>query len=174
MQCRTPPLQPALLLPMSCFPLLLMAVFLSPDSSSMFSLPGSFCEHSVAANPPAHTCPRGVCAVPLGLAELVTVLGQQNRIRRVCLRSHVSVGRSYSRCNGLACLQPALQQGGESLSAGGAGSSAQILSAGGAGLRPGGCSTVLMLPSWSPRFCKARGGEARESRCNQLSCYLFC
>lgn len=77
------------------------------------------------------------------------------------------MGRSYSRCNGLACLQPAL-------SAGGAGSSAQILSAGGAGLRPGGCSTVLMLPSWSPRFCKARGGEARESRCNQLSCYLFC
>lgn len=87
---------------MSCFPLLFMAVFLSPDSSSMFSLPGSVCEHSVAANPPSHTCPRGVCSVPLGLAALVTVLGQQNRICRVCSRSHISLGKSYSRCNGLA------------------------------------------------------------------------
>lgn len=54
-------------------------------------------------------------------------------------------------------LQPALQRGGESLSAGGAGSSAQILSAGGAGLRLGGCSTVLVLPSWSPKSCKSWG-----------------
>lgn len=78
------------------------------------------------------------------------------------------MGKSYSRRNGLA--MSALQRGGESLSAGGAGSSnalilsaggvvssAQILSAGGAGLRLGGCTTVLMLPSWSLRFCKSWG-----------------